>query len=147
MTRSPVILMFLVVISLAACSNNAAALPTPTAAGAGVKISVSGGGSYTDVSPVELQKMLAAKDFTLVDVWTPYDGKIPGTDLFIHYTVFEKNLDKFPDKTARIVLYCLGGAQSKILAEKMVGLGYTHIFRLVGGLTGWANAGFQLLHP
>jgi rhodanese-related sulfurtransferase len=146
MTRSAVILTLLVVISLAACSNNAASPPTPTLAGAGVKISVSGGGSYTDVSPVELQKMLTGKDFTLVDVWTPYDGKIPGTDLFIHYTVFEKNLDKFPDKTARIVLYCLGGYQSKILAETMVGLGYTHIFRLIGGLTAWQAAGLQVNH-
>jgi hypothetical protein len=61
--------MLLVVISLAACNNTAASLPTPTLAGVGKKVSVAGAGSYTDVSPAELQKMLAGKDFTLVDVW------------------------------------------------------------------------------
>jgi hypothetical protein len=85
--------MLLVVLSFAACNNTAAPLPTPTMEGGGKKVSVTGGGSYTDVSAAELQKMLANKDFTLVDVWTTYDGTIPGTDLFIHYTVFEKNLD------------------------------------------------------
>ena len=133
MTRPVAILMLLVVISLAACNNTAASLPTPTLAGVGRKVSIAGAGSYTDVSPAELQKMLACKDFTLVDVWTPYDGTIHGTDLFIHYTVFEKNLDKFPDKNARIVLYCLGGERSRILAETLVGLGYTNVYRLIGG--------------
>jgi rhodanese-related sulfurtransferase/predicted small secreted protein len=146
MTRSVVISMLLVVISLAACNNTAAALPIPTMEGVGKKISVTGGGSYTDVSPAELQKMLANKDFTFVDVWSTYDGTIPGTDLFIHYTVFEKNLDKFPDKNARIVLYCLGGERSRILAETLVGLGYTNIYGLIGGLTGWEAAGLEVIH-
>jgi rhodanese-related sulfurtransferase len=90
--------------------------------------------------------MFANKDFTLIDVWNPYDGKIPGTDLFIHYTVLEKNLDKLPDKNAKIVLYCLGGWQSRILAETLVGLGYTTIYRLIGGLTGWEAAGLEVIH-
>jgi rhodanese-related sulfurtransferase len=145
MFRPARLLLLLVVISLVACSNAAALLPTPTPAGVGKKISTSGG-SYTDVSPLELQGMFASKDFTLVDVWSTYDGTIPGTDLFIHYTVFEKNLDKFPDKNAKIVLYCLGGERSRILAETLVGLGYTGIYRLIGGLTGWEAAGLQVIH-
>jgi phage shock protein E len=145
MIRSVAISMLLVVLSFAACNNAAAPLSTPAKQEIGKQVSVSGG-SYTDVSPAELQKMFANKDFTLVDVWSTYDGTIPGTDLFIHYTVFEKNLDQLNDKNARIVLYCLGGERSRILAETLVGLGYTNIYRLIGGLTGWEAAGLEVIH-
>jgi predicted small secreted protein len=43
MTRSVVILMLLVVISLVACNNTAAFLPTPTMEGVGKKVSVTAG--------------------------------------------------------------------------------------------------------
>ena len=145
MARPAVISILLVAFTLAACNSTAAPISTPTVEGVGKKISVTGG-SYTDVSVAELQKMLENKDFTLVDVWTPYDGSIPGTDLFIHYTVLEKNLDKLPDLSAKIVLYCLGGERSRIAAETMVGQGYTHIFRLIGGVTTWETAGLEVIH-
>ncbi len=145
MSRSVVISILLVGILLAACNNTSARISTPTMEAVGKKISVSGG-SYTDVSVSELLTMLKNKDFTLVDVWNKGDGYIPSTDLFIHYSVFEKNLDKFPDKSAKIVLYCLGGEKSRMMAETLVGLGYTNIYRLIGGETTWETAGLQVIH-
>ena len=145
MTRSALLSILFISFYLAACNNTVAPVSTPTSEGVGKNIMVTGG-SYTDVSAIELEKMIANKDFTLVDVWTPYDGTIPGTDLFIHYTVLKQNLDKLPDLNAKIVLYCLGGGQSKIVAETLVGLGYTRIYRLIGGITAWETAGLQVLH-
>ncbi len=145
MTRPAVISILLAALTLAACSSSVAPLSTPTTEEVGKKISTAGG-SYTDVSAAELQAMLVNKDFTLVDVWSQYDGSIPGTDLFIHYTVLEKNLDKLPDLNAKIVLYCLGGEKSRVAAETLVKLGYTHIYRLIGGLTTWETAGFEVIH-
>jgi rhodanese-related sulfurtransferase len=145
MIRSTIISIFLVALALAACSGSASPLSTPTAEGVGTKITVAAG-SYTNVSATELQKMLVNKDFILVDVWTAYAGYIPGTDLFISYTVIEQNLDKLPDKTAKIVLYCLAGGVSKDVAGTLVGLGYTNIYRLIEGLTGWEKAGLEIIH-
>ncbi len=144
MTRSVVISTLLVVIFLSACTNAASSLSTPTLEAVGKKVPVSGG-SYTDVSVSELQTMLKNKDFILVDVWNRNDGYIPSTDLFIHYSVFEQNLDKFPDKSAKIVLYCLGGEMSKKVAGTLVGLGYTNIYRLIGGVTTWETAGLEVI--
>ncbi len=144
MPRSVLISILLVGILLTACNNTSAPISTPTMETVGKKISVAGG-SYTDISVSELQSMLKNKDFSLVDVWNRYDGYIPSTDLFIHYTVFEQNLDKFPDKSAKIVLYCLGGEMSRKVAETLVSLGYTNIYRLIGGETTWEAAGLEVI--
>ena len=44
------------------------------------------GGSWTNVSADTLAAMLAKKDFTFLNVKTPYIGEIEGTDLYIPYT-------------------------------------------------------------
>jgi len=36
--------------------------------------------------------------------------------------------------------------RSRIIAETLVGLGYTGIYRLIGGLTGWEAAGLEVIH-
>jgi hypothetical protein len=43
------------------------------------------GGHWTNVTPDGLAAMLTRKDFTLLNVKTPYIGEIDGTDLYIPY--------------------------------------------------------------
>jgi len=103
------------------------------------------GGSYTDVSPAELQSMLANKDFTFVNVHTPFEGKIAKTDLSIPYDQIGQNLDKLPsDKNAKIVLYCRSGRMSDIAAKTLISLGYTNIWNLSGGMVAWEQAGLKI---
>ena len=135
------ILIFFAVL-LTACKSTSTKLPPVDVVGQ--KVSVEGG-SYTDVSVSELQTMLANKDFTFVNVHIPFEGNIAKTDKSIPYDQIDKNLDKLPpDKNAKIVLYCRSGRMSEIAAETLVGLGYTNVRNLTGGMVAWEQAGLKI---
>lgn len=110
----------------------------------GEQVSVANG-SYTRVSPDELQVMLEDKNFPLVNTHIPFEGDIPGTDLSIPYNEIDQNLDLLPaDKDARIVLYCRTGRMSTEAAGTLVGLGYTNVWELAGGMMAWEDSGLPL---
>ncbi len=110
----------------------------------GKQIIVSGG-AYTDISVAELQQMLEGKDFTFVNVHVPFEGDISDTDLSIPYDEIDQYLDELPaDKDAKIVLYCRSDRMSGIASETLVGLGYTNIWNLDGGMVAWEKAGLPL---
>lgn len=133
------------VLALAVSACGAAAASGPAAAPVGTKVSVSGG-SYTNVDAKGLMQLLAHKNFALINVHIPYAGEIAQTDAFIPYNEIEQNAQKLPgDKNAMIVLYCSSGHMSSTAAQKLVALGYTNVWNLEGGMSGWANQGFQLL--
>jgi len=141
MTRSKMVSMLIVLLLLAACNGTATNQPAVEVVGKQVSVD---GGSYTDVSVAELQTMLANKDFTFVNVHIPFEGDIAGTDLSIPYDQIAQNLDKLQDKNAKIVLYCRSGRMSAIAAETLVGLGYTNIWNLDGGMVDWEQAGYTI---
>jgi len=100
------------------------------------------GGSYTDVSPSDLQSMLEDKDFVLVNVHIPVEGDLPETDVSFPFDEVEANLDLLPeDKDAKIVLYCRSDRMSRIAAETLIGLGFTNLWNLDGGFNAWRAAG------
>lgn len=102
-------------------------------------------GSYTRVSPDELRVMLEDKNFTLVNTHIPFEGDIPGTDLSIPYNEIGQNLGPpSTDKDARIVLYCRTGRMSTEAAGTLVGLGYTNVWELGGGMVAWKEEGLPL---
>lgn len=142
MKRLSMILLFLIFGLLTACKG--AATPQPAAEVIGKKVAVDGG-SYTDVSVTELQTILASKDFAFINVHIPFEGNIAKTDLSIPYDEIAQNLDKPPaDKTAQIVLYCRSGRMSAIAAKTLLGLGYTNIWNLSGGMAAWEQAGLPI---
>lgn len=111
----------------------------------GEQVSVRGG-SFTRVTPSELADMLKSKDFPFINVHIPYEGDIAETDLSIPFDQISTQLDKLPsDKSARIVLYCRSGRMSTEAATELVGLGYTNVWELGGGMQAWESAGFELL--
>jgi rhodanese-related sulfurtransferase len=104
-----------------------------------------GDGAYTEINMDELQSMLESKDFVLVNVHVPFEGDIPDTDVSIPFDQIAQNLGQLPaDKNAKIVLYCRSDRMTTISSETMVGLGYTNIYNLDGGMVDWENAGLDL---
>jgi rhodanese-related sulfurtransferase len=49
-----------------------------------------------------------------------------------------------PDKTARIVLYCLGGVRPAAAAASLQKMGYTNVFSLTGGFKNYQLAGLPI---
>ena len=75
----------------------------------------------------------------------PFQGKLPRTALSIPYVGVGQNPAGLPeDEDARIALYCLGGPMSADAAETLVGLGYTNVWDLGGGMEAWEDAGYRL---
>ena len=104
-------------------------------------------GNYWNISAVRLDSMLQQKDFLSINVHIPYEGEIAGTDLFIPFDEVEQNLSKLPsDKGTKIVVYCRSGRMSAISAEVLVGLGYTNVWNLKGGMAEWQREGYPLIN-
>ena len=98
------------------------------------------------ISAKQLESALADKDFTLINVHTPYDGEIVGTDLFLEHDLLKTNRDKLPeDKNARIILYCKSGNMSAVALQTLKGMGYTNVKHLDGGMKSWERSGKDLL--
>ncbi len=104
------------------------------------------GGHWTNITPDTLAAMMSHKDFTLLNVKTPYVGEIQGTDLYIPYDQLAARAAQLPaDKSARLVVYCRTGHESAIAAQTLLDLGYTDIENLDGGMTAWTASGRPLV--
>ena len=104
------------------------------------------GGTWTNITPDKLASMLDRKDFTLLNVKTPYIGEIAGTDLYIPYDQVAARVAELPtDKTSKVVVYCRSGHESAIAAQSLVDLGYTNIDNLDGGMAAWIDSGRPLV--
>ena len=138
MKKTFILFIPLIAILLVACQSQ----PVMTEE----KVTVAGG-SYKNISADELNSMFKNKGFVLVNVHIPFAGDIPNTDLSIPYDQITESsyLSQLPaDKNAEIVLYCRSGRMSQIASEELVGLGYTKIWNLRGGMDEWEQAGYDL---
>ncbi|RLA44178.1 MAG: rhodanese-like domain-containing protein [Gammaproteobacteria bacterium] len=96
------------------------------------------------ISPTELNEVMQKEDVFLVDVHTPQQRHIKGTDFFIPYNEIEKHIDKFPkDKNTVIYLYCEGGPMGNAAARTLYKLGYVNLNNLRGGANAWRKSGFD----
>ncbi len=96
------------------------------------------------ITAAELNQIMQHEDIFLVDVHTPEQKHIKGTDLFVPYNEIEKYQDKFPkDQHTAIYLYCEGGPMGNAAARSLHGLGYDNLTNLKGGAKAWRKAGFD----
>jgi rhodanese-related sulfurtransferase len=77
-------------------------------------------------------------------VAVPYVGEIESTDEFIPLNEIEGRLDPFPQRDAKIVVYCRSGSTSAKAARELVRLGYSNVWNLKGGMIAWQEAGYPL---
>jgi rhodanese-related sulfurtransferase len=70
------------------------------------------------ITATELNQLMQNENIFLVDVHTPKQQHIKGTDLFIPYNEIEKYKDKLPkNKNTAIYLYCEGGPMGNAAAR------------------------------
>lgn len=96
------------------------------------------------LTPAQLKAALAHKNFLLVDVHVPYQGKIAGTDLMLPYDTIGQSRQLPKNKQTPIVLYCRSGVMSAEARQTLNGLGYRHVQELQGGFDAWKAAGYAL---
>lgn len=102
------------------------------------------------VSPLEAVGLIRDDSVFVLDVHTPQQLHIPGTDEFIAYDQIEENQDKLPsDKSTPILVYCRSGGMSAPAARTLSKLGYTNIYDLEGGIEAYRHsiAGEVVLEP
>lgn len=92
----------------------------------------------TLISTMDAKKMIGEKKVFLLDVHTPEQTHIPGTDAFVPYDQIEANLNRLPsDKNTPILVYCRSGSMSQIAGEKLKQLGYATVYDLEGGVNAY----------
>jgi len=102
---------------------------------------------YRQASAEQLASALKAKKFTLVNVHIPYAGEIPQTDALVPFNDIQNNLEQLPaDKSAPVVVYCRSGSMSAAASKTLVGLGYTNIIDISGGMNAWQKMGGTLVN-
>ncbi|MBI5448820.1 rhodanese-like domain-containing protein [Candidatus Gottesmanbacteria bacterium] len=98
------------------------------------------------VSARTLTGMLKNKNFTFINVHTPYEGEIEKTDTFIPYDQIVANSGSLPkDKNTLIILYCKSGRMSAEALETVRKLGYTNVRHLTGGMDAWKRTGSSVI--
>lgn len=96
------------------------------------------------ISAADLNQLMHTGDIFLIDVHTPEQRHIRGTDLFIPYNEIGKYKDKLPtDKDAAIYLYCEAGPMGNAAARSLHELGYSNLTNLEGGADAWRKSGFD----
>jgi rhodanese-related sulfurtransferase len=91
--------------------------------------------------------MTSGQPFRLIDVREDNEwqgGHVANAMHISRWTLSGKIETVVPDKTARIVLYCLGGVRSAASAATLQRMGYTNVFSLAGGFRHYQLAGLPI---
>jgi phage shock protein E len=104
------------------------------------------GGSYLDLTPEAFKARLETPgNLLLINTHVPYEGELPGTELFFPFDQVEQLKALLPrDKSTEILVYCRSRRMSTLSAETLVSLGYSNVKNLAGGMIAWEGAGYTL---
>lgn len=91
-------------------------------------------GAVNLISPQEFATLTKDENVFLVDVHTPEQTHIPGTDAVIPFDQIQDNKSRFPtDKSTPILVYCRSGGMSVQASSEIAAWGYTAVYDLDGG--------------
>ena len=99
-----------------------------------------------NLSPEQTAALLAekeSKNLYVLNVHTPYEGELEGTDAIIEdWQNIAMHVDKLPqDKTQPVLVYCRTGRMSTSAVEQLKALGYTEIYHADGGMRAYQETG------
>ena len=93
----------------------------------------------------EFSDALADGTAVVINVHTPDEGTIAGTELAIAYDKISASAELPTRLDQPILLYCMTGRMSKIAGQTLTSMGYTNVSHLLGGMNSWTSSGFTLL--
>jgi thioredoxin 1 len=104
-----------------------------------------GDGGYTNLAPKEFQaKIVALAEAAVLDVRTPEEcqaGMIDKAQMAdISGSGFEEKI-KTLDKSKPVFVYCKAGGRSSKAAKRLKEAGFTEVYNLKDGISGWQNEG------
>lgn len=105
-------------------------------------------GDVQDIRPNELKVLLETNNdrlLTIIDVREPWEyqqGHIPGAQL-MPLGEFRVKVQEL-DTTQPIAVVCATGARSQTAAALLGRQGFTTVYNLVGGTSGWMGSGYSL---
>lgn len=107
------------------------------------------GSSYKDLDANALEKAMVETPGTVLDVRTPEEvaqGMLANAvHINIHDTDFKERATAL-DKDKPVYVYCKSGGRSSRACKQLVGMGFTMVYNLEGGITGWNAANKPVVH-
>ncbi len=101
-----------------------------------------------EITPAQLKEKLDRNEKVyIIDVREDNEWQNNCISKAIHLSkgIIERDIEKqLPDLSAQIVVYCSGGFRCALVADNLQKMGYTNVFSLESGLTGWIEAGYSL---
>lgn len=133
LTISSVVLLFLCMGLLCACSGDSAV----STESEGYK-AVDG---YYQITQAEAKELMdSEKDYIILDVRTEEEyeaGHIENAILIPHTEIGQRAEKELKDKNQLILVYCRSGNRSKTASKILAELGYTNVMEF-GGINSWA---------
>lgn len=100
----------------------------------------------TSINAKEFDEISQKDDVFIVDVHTPEQEHIKGTDAFIPFDQIGEQTAKLPeDKTTPIIVYCRSGSMSQQASQELIDLGYLQVYDLEGGLNAYREASLAVV--
>ena len=97
------------------------------------------GGTYVRISGDEAKKIIDEnRSVIILDVRTPEEYKtkhIPGAILISNETITNKEIEGIK-KADTVLVYCRSGNRSREASEKLIAMGYKHVYDF-GGIDTW----------
>jgi adenylyltransferase/sulfurtransferase len=92
----------------------------------------------------------AGENITIVDIRERDEfaqGHLPGA-VFVPRGFLELQIEQVEyDRGKPVILYCAGGVRSVLAARNLKEMGYENVASLIGGFSGWKNAGLPFRVP
>lgn len=100
------------------------------------------------VAPAIFADIIAEPDTFVLNVHTPDEGSLRGTDARIPFDRLRARADELPaDTSTPIAVYCRTGTMSSVATATVRDLGYTDVAELEGGMEAWRDDGRSVLPP
>ena len=131
--RSPASALAVLVLALAGCTGSEATEPSasmPVATRAEL------------LNPADFAAAIADPSRVTINVHTPNEGQLPGTDSSLPFDQIQQQAATLPpDRTTPLAIYCRTGTMSATAAKDLAALGYTDVIELQGGMLAWRHTG------